>query len=75
MEVDVTAVMVPTLTIAEAARRASMHPNTLRYWIDKGMIEVDVTVLGRVVRADSFDRFLASRVGVARRTSRNPVLD
>ena len=56
-----TAVTVQTLTIAEAARRASLHPNTLRYWILKGEIRAEVTPLGRVVRADSFEAFLRSR--------------
>ena len=61
MEENVTAVMVQTLTIAEAARRAAMHPNTLRYWIAKGEISAEATPLGRVVRADSFEAFLSRR--------------
>ncbi len=57
-----TAVTVQTLTIAEAARRACMHPNTLRYWIAKGEVSTEATPLGRVVRADSFEAFLSRRV-------------
>ncbi len=27
------------LTVTEAARRLGIHPNTLRQWVDRGMIE------------------------------------
>ena len=53
--------MTQTISIAEAARRAGMHPNTLRYWIQRRCLETVGTPLGRVVVRESLDEFLRDR--------------
>jgi len=52
---------LPTLTIAEAARQAAMHPNSLRYWIERGHVEAVTTPLGRVIVRESLEEFLRNR--------------
>ncbi len=55
-----------TITISEAARRAGFSANALRYWIDRGHVEVVATPLGRVVVQKSLEAFLQHRADVAR---------
>jgi len=50
-----------TMTIAEAARRADMHPNSLRYWIERGVLKTHATPLGRLVDRQSFEDFVSAR--------------
>lgn len=52
-----------TTTIAKAARQAAMHPNALRYWIRKGLIETVQTPYGRAVIQESLEEFLQRRAG------------
>ena len=49
------------MSIADAARRADMTPNGLRWHIERGQIETIRTPLGRVIVRDSFEAFLRSR--------------
>jgi len=50
-----------TMSIADAARRADMTPNGLRWHIDRGQVETIRTPLGRVIVRESFEAFLSRR--------------
>ncbi len=66
-----TAKMAHCLTIAEAARRAEMHPNNLRYWMRRGAVETVQTPLGRVVVRDSLEEFVKLRADQRHATTRS----
>lgn len=50
-----------TITIAEAARLSGVHPNSLRYWINRGDVETVPTPLGKLVVRESLNEYLRTR--------------
>ena len=60
------------ISIAEAAERADMTRNGLRYWIDRGHVRTIGTPYGRAIVRSSFEEFLARR---AERQSKTPERD
>lgn len=50
-----------TITIAEAARRLSLSPTTMRYWIRRGQVETISTPLGKLVVTESLEEFRRNR--------------
>ena len=61
MEAMMLAELTHTVTIAEAGRRAGVHVNSIRNWIERGHVEVVATPLGRVVVRESLEEFLRNR--------------
>jgi len=49
------------ITIAEAAQRANMTRNGLRWHVDRGRIQVIGTPYGRAVVRESLEQFLRDR--------------
>jgi len=58
---EMIAMQEAVMTIAEAAQRANMTRNGLRYWVDRGHIRVVGTPYGRLVVRASFEEFLRQR--------------
>ncbi len=50
-----------TITIAEGARQAGFSANAMRYWIDRGHVQVVATPYGRAIVRESLEVFLARR--------------
>jgi hypothetical protein len=50
-----------TISIASAARHAAIHPNAVRDWLRRGLVEGVRTPLGTVVVANSLEAYLQRR--------------
>ncbi len=53
--------LTSTISISDAARRAGMTPNGLRYWLEREQVETIKTPLGRVIVQESLEAFLRNR--------------
>lgn len=55
----------PTISVKTAAERLGVHENTIRNWIDRGILDGYRTPTGRrKVRLDAVERFAAEMFGV-----------
>lgn len=60
--------LTDTITIAEAARRCGVHPNSVRDWAAQGRIETISTPLGKLVISTSLEAFRQRRADKAKET-------
>lgn len=63
-----------TTTIVDAAKQLQIHPNSVRYFLDRGRLDAVVTPLGRVVVQESIDRLRVEREERQRQRQREAVV-
>ncbi len=53
--------LTKTISIAAAARQAAVHPNSVRDWLRRGLVEGVRTPIGTVIVSRSLDAYLQRR--------------